>query len=177
MQSFEPFRFQIEEVYTIFRDPGGHYHHFTALTGRLLEGVVRLYQPVTVPRRDGQRIVSFVVHLEIRHRAIDELSAGHEEMAAVLVWKPAPLVEDVALGVVEWFQGEQPFDRLELLRRHPTVFLHNVPATGNLCFECINYICSTDGAAVITVLMELMASSDPTVAELAARASTYLRWR
>jgi hypothetical protein len=166
MPPFEPFRFQIEEVFTIFRDPGGHYHHFTALTGWLLEGVVRLHQPVAIPGREGQRIVSHVVHLETRHRAIEELSAGHKEMAAVLIWKPAPLVEDVALGVAEWFQGEPPFDRLELLRSQPTVFLHKIPETGKLCPECIGNIRNSSDAMV--VLTELMTSSDHVIAELAA---------
>lgn len=168
---FEPFRFQIEDAYDIFRDPGGHYHHFTTLWGYLLEGTIRPFQTVAIPGKSGQIFVSRVVNMTTNFKLVDELSMNIEQPVGIGLWKPAPLSKDIERGIMEWFHNEETFDRLGLLQSYPRVYLHKIRSTGDLCTECPLWIFSdTNG---IPVLKELSSHPDAETAELANMA---LRW-
>jgi len=46
-------RFELADAVDVFKDPGGHYHHWTVLMGRIVEGTLRIGDVLIVPAADG----------------------------------------------------------------------------------------------------------------------------
>src|SRR5262249_40627584 len=57
------FVFEFEETLEIHRDPGGHYHHFTVLVGRLLEGTLRSGSQAMLDTTHGP-VATVVLHYQ-----------------------------------------------------------------------------------------------------------------
>ena len=96
--------------------------HF--FSGDLPKEEFSFFQPVTVPGKDGTALVCRVGDLRVKNEGAETVSFEEDEQISIGLWKPAPIKDDVAHGLVEWFDTEQPFDRLDLLRRHPSLYLH-----------------------------------------------------
>lgn len=162
---FMNFRFQIEDVFEVYKDPGGHYHHWTFLLGRLLDGSIQVGQVFSVPAKDGMTLPCRVFALEVNHKQTQLVVAEQDAQIVVGLWQPAPVKEDIALGLVEWFHTDQSVNRLDLLRRHPTLYLHKIPSTGDLCPECLWWIGVNPRG--MQILEELCSHSDAQIADLA----------
>ena len=165
---YEPFRFQIEYATdtissgVVGQDSGSHE---TDLEGRLLEGVIRMGQPIAVPAKDGAMLVSRVAVIIVAHKYAGSVSVGDEGPICLGLGRPAPIRKDIEYGVAEWFQSERPFDPLDLLRRHPKLYLHRISLTGPLCLDCFH--CIINAPLVVETLKEMTLHSDPETVILA----------
>lgn len=64
------FQFEIEEAFEVHGDPLGHYHHWTILAGRLLEGTIRRGDCIKIPLMDGTVLASYVGGFDLAHKIL-----------------------------------------------------------------------------------------------------------
>jgi hypothetical protein len=94
-------RFRIDEVAEILKDPGGHEHHWTVLIGVLVEGTLRVSDPLAVPRVGGGLWMGQILGFErFRDPPGSSVTAETERgrNLAVAIWGVAPPKARVALG-------------------------------------------------------------------------------
>jgi hypothetical protein len=135
------FKFEITDAAEVFRDPIGHYHHWTCLIGRLAEGTMRVDAPICVPAVDGSRMCARVLWFEAYGRRFGaEVSSGQEsDPFGVFVSLPAPSPREIAMATACDSTPEEYHDLvLWALRHRPARLLHDrgPEGVGLPCHEC-----------------------------------------
>ena len=122
------FKFQIAQSVEIFKDPMGHYHHWTILTGHLLEGTMHLYDAIFIPTVDGAKTCARIGGFEASHKSLgSQVSSGQQSGSiAVMVWSPAPSQREIAMGAATNGSPEE-FHELAAwaLRHRPARLIHD----------------------------------------------------
>lgn len=169
------FKFQITDAMEIFKDPIGHYHHWTVLVGRLVEGAIHLADLMCIPAVDGTKMGARVGGFDAyRRRFGSELSSKHDtDPLGVMVWSPAPSRKEIAMGVAT-SSSLMEFHEFAgwALQHRPARLLHDrgPERRGVPCPECMRVLFS-DGpvlhAEFEPILRDLRYSSDSYIARTA----------
>lgn len=169
------FKFQITDAMEIFKDPIGHYHHWTVLVGRLVEGTIHLADLMCIPAVDGTKMGARVGGFDAyRKRFGSELSSeDHTDPLGVIVWSPAPSRKEIAMGVAT-SSSLTEFHELAgwALQHRPARLLHDrgPERRGVPCPECMRSLFN-DGpvlhAEFEPILRDLRHSSDNYIARTA----------
>lgn len=135
------FKFQIVGAAEIFRNPTGHYHHWTILIGHLLEGTMRLSDSICIPAADGSKMGAYIGGFDgFRTRFGDEVSVGkHSGPFGVMVRCPAPSQEEIARDLATGCSPEEFHELIEYaLRDRPERLIHDrgPNGVGLPCQEC-----------------------------------------
>jgi hypothetical protein len=165
------FQFKIEEGVEVHRDPLGHYHHWTILAGKLVEGSIRRGDFVKVPLRDGTILVAYALDFIMFSRSLGtEVSTGQfDHPFGLMVWHPAPQQAQVALDIAaDGTQEDSSRTLLDALKSHPERIFHNrgERAPHLDCRECTLEI--PNNPEVRTMLEYLQTSTDTYIARRAA---------
>jgi hypothetical protein len=137
------FEFRIIDSVEIFKDPIGHYHHWTCLVGRLVHGTMHLYDRICIPAVDGSRMCARVVGFEGKGMG-SEVSCGQRaDPVGVVVWSPAPSPREIALGAVTGSSAEEFLELVGWALRHrPARLIHDrgPNGLGLPCHDCTNVL-------------------------------------
>jgi hypothetical protein len=203
--AFAMFEFQIIETVEIFKDPIGHYHHWTILFGRLAEGTMHPRDLICIPAVDGTKMCARIGGTTpspamdgTRMRApVCREDPGSEvwsrrrgDSFGVMVSSPAPSQSEIAMGVAT---GSSPEEYHELagwaLRHRPARLIHDrgPDGLGFPCPDCTRVL-YTKGPVLHPnfepALRDLCRHSDPYVARRAQdmiseamSAAEYDQWR
>jgi hypothetical protein len=93
-------RFHVTSAHEVVRDPGGHAHHFTVIVGTLVEGTLRVADPLAVPRTGGGHWLGQVLGFERYGKAFGASvnAADSTEAFGVAIRGAAPPEAKVAAG-------------------------------------------------------------------------------
>jgi len=156
------FTYRIESANEIHRDPGGHYHHWTILSGDLLDGTMLRGEYMLIPANDGRVMVARMLDFFRRPFKIQgaEVSADSDDRhLAVVTWHPVPREEQILSDSIATLCPRETYDRvvLETLERDPVSYLH--------CTDCMPDIHDIPEARLI--IQRLQTHPDPRVARMA----------
>jgi hypothetical protein len=132
------FKFQVTDSVEIFKDPIGHYHHWTVLVGVVLEGTIRQSDIICIPAVGGAKLCATILSFDSFHNRLGlEISIGqHATPIGVLVGHPAPSKNEINLGVAARGSPEEFHDLiLWALRHRPARLIHDRGSNG-LGFSC-----------------------------------------
>jgi hypothetical protein len=92
------FKFKLEDAIEVYRDPIGHYHHWTILVGSVTEGTIHRSDLISIPCLDGTKVASRILDFVLFHRSIGvEVSAGQfSDPIGIVAWRPAAKKEEIA---------------------------------------------------------------------------------
>ena len=140
------FKFQIMDAAEIFRDPIGHYHHWTILAGHLLEGTVCVRDKICIPATDGTKMCAVIggfdkFYFEAEKKDFgSEVSAGqYASPFGVMVRCPAPSEKEVARDLATGCSSEEFHELIgSSLHHKPTRLIHDrgPDGLGLPCGEC-----------------------------------------
>src|SRR5438874_130545 len=136
------FQFKIEDVFEVYRDPLGHYHHWTILAGKVLEGTMRQGNCIKIPLSDGTMLAAHVGGFDLASKTLGpEVSAGqYDQTLGMMTWCPAANNSEVLREVAQDCTPEE-FQSILLstLENHPGRVFHNrgVRASHLDCQDCV----------------------------------------
>jgi hypothetical protein len=135
------FKFQVTDAVEIFKDPIGHYHHWTILAGRLVEGTMHLYDRICIPAVDGTMMVARIGGFDAYGmRFGSEVSSGqYADPFGVMVSSPAPSRREIAMDVATSASSREFHELVGWALRHrPARLLHDrgPEGCGFPCREC-----------------------------------------
>ena len=169
------FKFQITEAVEIFKDPIGHYHHWTVLGGRLAEGTMHLSDWICIPAVDGTKMGARIGGFDaFRVRFGSEVSSEqYPDPIGVMVSSPAPSRREIAMGAAT-SSSSREFHELAgwALRHRPARLLHDrgPDGCGLRCRDCARVLYS-DGRVLLAdfepILRDLQQNLDPYIASFA----------
>jgi hypothetical protein len=170
------FEFVLEDSVEIYQNPGGQYHHWTILSGRLKSGAIRAGQLVSVPGADGVATVGSALGFMARGQNLGEGvdAESFPDLFGIAVWQLAPLRKTLAPGsVITGCSYEEYMDGfLRVLAEHPERIFHphgaEHPDVG--CEDCEQTL--EERPEVVPLLRKLAAGSN---AYLAGRAAAALK--
>jgi hypothetical protein len=125
-------RFAVHAAHEVFRDPNGHVHHWTILQGALLEGTLRLADPLAVPRMGGGSWIGQIVGFETRGEWLGS-SADAEHLGGRPLGVAIRGVAPPAAGVAP---GEVRVATLDEARLLATELSNLDPAVCDHCEDC-----------------------------------------
>jgi hypothetical protein len=126
-------RFQVQSAQEVLRDPGGHEHHFTILMGTLVEGTLRVSDPLAIPRVGGGHWLGQVLGFELFRKTLgNSVNAADAagEAFGVAVRGVAPPRGTVA-------EGEAYVATLDEARVIATALSELEPAACKHCHDCL----------------------------------------
>ena len=135
------FEFQIIQSVEVFRDPTGHYRHWTSLVGNLIAGTMHLHDPICIPAVDGTKTCARIGGFEAFRKDLgSQVSVGQlNDPLGVMIWSPAPSQREIAMGVATDSTPEE-FHALIgwALRHRPARLIHDRGPDGRglPCPEC-----------------------------------------
>ena len=145
------FEFQITDAVEIFKDPIGHYHHWTILIGRLVRGTIHLADPICIPAADGTKMVARVGSFDAYGRRFgSELSSkDYADPLGVMVRSPAPSRMEIAMGLATSSSSTEFHELIGWALQHrPARLLHDrgPDRRGVPCPECMRVLFSAGPA-------------------------------
>jgi hypothetical protein len=171
------FKFQIIESMETFKDPIGHYHHWSVLAGRLIEGTIHLGDPICIPAVDGTKMCARVGGFDRDYPRAERKPFGsqvacgqHADPLSVMVWSPAPSRRQVAAGVATGISHNEFHELVGWALRHgPARLLHDrgPEGLGRPCGDCTSVLYSQGSvlhADFEQALRELCRHPDPYIA-------------
>lgn len=186
------FKFQITDAVEIFKDPIGHYHHWTVLVGHLVDGTMHLGDRICIPAVDGTKMGARVGGFEAYGmRFGSEVSSGQcADPLGVMVSSPAPSQREIAMGAATSGSARE-FHELAgwALRHRPARLLHDRGPDGRgfPCHECTRVLYSEGPvlhADFEPILRDLQYNPDPNIANWSRNimkksmsAEEYKQWR
>lgn len=164
------FQFKIEEGVEVHKDPLGHYHHWTILTGKLLEGTVRQGDCIKIPLADGTMLAAHVGGFNLASQTLgSEVSAGqYDRTFGMMTWRPAAQNSEVLRDVAQDCTTEE-FQSilLGILQNHPTRIFHSRGVqAGHL--DCHGCVVIPNTSEVAAILQNLQTSTDTYIARRAS---------
>jgi hypothetical protein len=95
------FKFQITDAIEIFKDPIGHYHHWTDLIGSVIEGTTRVGDLICIPGVDGAGMCVPVRGFNAFRKDLgSEVSSGqYAGPICVFAGLPSPNKSEIGMGV------------------------------------------------------------------------------
>lgn len=186
------FKFEIIDAVEIFKDPVGHYHHWTVLVGRLVEGTMHLSDRICIPAVDGSKMGARVGGFDAYGmRFGSEVSSGqYAGPFGVMVSSPAPSQGEIAMGAAT-SSSSREFHELAgwTLRHRPRRLLHDRGPDGRgfPCQECTQVL-SGEGPVLHAdfepILRDLRYNPDANIANLSQNimktvisAEEYKQWK
>jgi hypothetical protein len=135
------FKFQIADAVEIFKDPNGHYHHWTVLVGRLVEGTMHLGDGIGIPAVDGTKIGARIGGFDAyRVRFGSEVSFDqYTDPFGVMVSSPAPSQREIAMSAATSLSASELHELAGWALRHrPARLLHDRGPNGRglRCQDC-----------------------------------------
>lgn len=168
------FEFVLEDSVEIYQNPGGQYHHWTVLSGRLKSGAIRAGEIVRVPGADGVPTVGsalgFMAQGQNLGDGVDAESYPH--LFGIAVWQLAPLRPTLVPGSVVTNGSYEEYQEtlLRLLEERPERIFHphgaEHPNVG--CEDC--ELILDEKPEFIPLLRRLAAGGDAYLARRAAAA-------
>ena len=166
-----PFRFKLDAAAEVYRDPLGHYHHWTVLSGHLVEGTMRVGNLIKLPLTDGTVFIAHIGDMTKFTRSLGtEITVGQvDQPFTVVVWQPAPRQDDIALSsATDATPEEARHNLLDTLEHHPYRLLHNrgKDAATYDCGACSRAIPHT--LETVAILKRLRRTADNYIAQRAS---------
>ena len=166
------FEFQVIQSVEVFRDPIGHYRHWTIVVGNLIAGTMHLHDPICIPAVDGTKMCARIGGFEaFRKDPGSQVSAGQlSDPLGVMVCSPAPGQREIAVGMAT---GSSPAEFHELiawtLRHKPARLIHDrgPDGLGLPCPDCTRLLFTVGPvlhADFELTLRDLRRHPDPTIA-------------
>src|SRR5215469_559985 len=102
-------QFKIETSVEVHKDPMGHYHHWTILVGKLLEGAIRLGDYLIIPLADKTILAAHVGGFELASQNVGvEVSTGQYDGAfGIMTRCPAAQSSKVLQDIVRDCTAEE----------------------------------------------------------------------
>lgn len=134
-----PACFLIEEIVEVHRDPGGHYHHWSIVVGRLKTGALAQGEFLQLPTSDGSLCSGRTGGFEAFHRLLPAKIHAEEIdfLLGVMIIAPAPPRAVVCPGeAFSISREEHEANLLALLRGFPERLFHTQGGTPFRCRDC-----------------------------------------
>ncbi len=170
------FEFVLEDSVEIYQAPGGQYHHWTILSGRLASGAIRAGELLTVPGVNGVPTVGSALGFMAQGQSLGQgvVAENFPDLFGIAVWQLAPLRPTLVPGslVTPCTYTEYLETLMRLLEQRPERIFHphgaEHPDVG--CEDC--ELTLAEKPEVIPLLRRLAEGGD---AYLAGRATAALQ--
>lgn len=135
------FRFRIDGAAEIFKDPTGHYHHWTILSGQVVEGTLRRGDKMIIQSDHAQSLGTCLLDFSLVNNPLrDQVSAGeYTDPICIATWLPALSKADIAPGTGTACSPEEFHETIVWgLEHYPQRFLHDRGLNGRdlPCSDC-----------------------------------------
>jgi hypothetical protein len=99
------FNFQVEGAVSVW------YGRFTTIWGTLLDGTMQTQNYISLPAKNGGRLVTTILDIEVGHKIHSEPVTGRCELVAMRTWGPVIDPEKIEILGIATRSEESPFKR------------------------------------------------------------------